>query len=64
MTMVSGDEAKKCNACRRDTMMPAHPPGTLLIADDMLGLIKWQDRDKTKEVTLGQGAIWIELRKR
>ena len=64
--MVSGDDAKRYDVIRLDSMKTVNLPGTLIFADDVIGTAKWRDdRGEDKELTdLGPKAIWIELRRR
>ena len=64
--MVSGDDAKKYDVIRRDTMKTVNQGGTLIFADDVIGTAKWKDdRGEGKELTdLGPNAIYIDLRRR
>ena len=42
--IVAGDEAKKYDAVRLDSYNTVNDPGTLIFADDALGVVKWVDR--------------------
>lgn len=54
---VSGDEAKKWQAVRSDSLETVNL-GDLVMANDETGEVKWLDRaGEEKSVTLGAGSI-------
>ena len=54
---ISGDEAGKWQAVRRDSLETVNR-GDLVMADDESGEVKWRDRTgQEQSLTLGNGAI-------
>lgn len=60
---VEGKEAAVYSAVRMDSMAPVEGKGTLLLADDMTGEVRWREGiDKERAETLGARAIRIVRR--
>lgn len=62
MATVSGEEARRFNAVRLDSMACVNT-GDLIEANDATGLVKWKDKTGTEQsVTLGEHSIRIALK--
>jgi hypothetical protein len=56
---VSGEEAHKYQAVRRDSLLTINQ-GVLILADDETGEVKWTDRaGREKSLKLGASAVRI-----
>jgi hypothetical protein len=59
MASVSGEEAARFDAVRRDSLTNVNK-GDLVSADDVTGIVEWRDKTgEVKSATLGDHAIAI-----